>query len=52
VKKFYIFDPFLKKEDVEKNLFCKFVEKKEEIFTSSDIISFHIPLLPQTKNFL
>ena len=52
VKKFYIFDPFLKKDDVEKNNFCEFVGKKEDIFSNSDIISFHIPLLPQTKNFL
>lgn len=52
VKKFYIFDPFLKKEDVEKNEFCEFVETKEEIFKNSDIISFHIPLLESTKNFL
>jgi len=52
VEKFYIFDPFLKKEDVEKNDFCEFVEDKKYIFQKSDIISFHIPLLPQTKNFL
>ena len=52
VNKFYIFDPFLKKEDVEKNDFCEFVEDKNDIFKNSDIISFHIPLLPQTKNFL
>lgn len=52
VEKFYIFDPFLKKEDVEKNNFCKYLEKKEDIFKLSDIITFHIPLLPATKNFL
>ena len=52
VKKFYIFDPFLKKEDVEKNSFCEFVEDKNNIFKYSNIISFHIPLLESTKNFL
>ena len=52
VKKFYIFDPFLKKGDVEQNKYCEFIEEKEEIFKNSDIISFHIPLLESTKNFL
>jgi len=52
VKKFYIFDPFLKKEDVLKNKFCEFIEEKNNIFDYSDIISFHIPLLDSTKNFL
>jgi len=52
VSKFYIFDPFLKKEDVEKNEYCEFVEDKNDIFRNSDIITFHIPLLEATKNFL
>ena len=52
VKKFYIFDPFLEKSDVEKNEFCEFLEKKENLFSKSDVISFHIPLLNSTKNFL
>ena len=52
VSKFYIFDPFLKKEDVEKNEFCEFFLKKEDLFKKSDIITFHIPLLESTKNFL
>ena len=52
VKKFYIFDPFLKKSDVEENKFCEFIEDKNNIFKYSDIISFHIPLLDSTKNFL
>ena len=52
VKKFYIFDPFLKKQDVEENKYCEFIEEKEDIFKNSDIISFHIPLLESTKNFL
>ena len=52
VKKFYIFDPFLKKQDVEKNKYCEFIEDKNNIFIKSDVISFHIPLLPTTKDFL
>jgi len=52
VKKFYIFDPFLKKEDVEKNEYCKFIENKNDLFKNADIISFHIPLLNSTKDFL
>lgn len=52
VKKFYIFDPFLKREDVETNKYCEFVENKESLFKNSDIISFHIPLLDSTKDFL
>ncbi len=52
VKKFFIFDPFLKKEDVEKNEFCEFVFNKEDIFKNSNIITFHIPLVDSTKNFL
>ena len=52
VKKFYILDPYLKKQDVEENKFCEFIEDKETIFSNSDIISFHIPLVDSTKNFL
>lgn len=52
VENFFIYDPFLEKEKIEKNIFCKKVESKEEIFKKSDILSFHIPLLESTKNFL
>jgi phosphoglycerate dehydrogenase-like enzyme len=52
VKKFLIFDPFLSKEEVEKNKFCYYIENKEDIFKNSDIITFHIPLLESTKDFL
>ncbi len=52
VKEFFIFDPFLQKKDVEANKYCKFIETKQEIFEISDIITFHIPLLPATKDFL
>lgn len=52
VKNFLIYDPFLEKNLIEENIFCKKIETKEEIFSQSEIISFHIPLLDSTKNFL
>ncbi len=52
VENFLIFDPFLDKKTIEENKFCTKVETKQEIFELSDIISFHIPLLEATKNFL
>lgn len=52
VKNFLIYDPFLEKNLIEKNIFCKKIETKEEIFLESEILSFHIPLLNSTKNFL
>jgi D-3-phosphoglycerate dehydrogenase len=52
VKKFFIFDPFLSKEDVEKNKYCEYLNNKDKIFKNSDIITFHIPLLESTKDFL
>jgi phosphoglycerate dehydrogenase-like enzyme len=42
----------LKKEDVEKNNFCYYINNKKNLFENSSIISFHIPLLKSTKNFL
>ena len=52
VKEFLIYDPFISKEEVEKFELCKKVEDKKDIFKKSDIISFHIPLLDSTRNFL
>jgi len=52
VNKFFIFDLFFKKEDVEKNNFCYFIEDKNTLFKNVDILSFHIPLTDDTKNFL
>lgn len=52
VKNFLIYDPFLKKSDVEKFEFCSYVEDKKEIFKKCDLITFHIPLLDSTRNFL
>lgn len=48
---FLIYDPFLDPKDFsEKNI--RFVSDKNELFRLSDILSFHIPLLPSTKDFL
>ncbi len=52
VKQFLIYDPFLSVEDIEKFELCKKIEDKKELFKNSDIISFHLPLLDSTKNFL
>lgn len=49
--KFLIYDPFLNPNDFkEENIY--FVSDKKELFKNSDIISFHIPLLDSTKDFL
>jgi D-3-phosphoglycerate dehydrogenase len=52
VKNFLIYDPFINKEDIEVFELCKKVEDKKELFKDSDIISFHLPLLDSTRNFL
>ena len=52
VKNFLIYDPFVSAEDIAKNELCKKVEDKKELFKEADIISFHLPLLDSTKNFL
>lgn len=52
VKNFLIYDPFINAEDIEKFELCKKVEDKKELFKDSDIISFHLPLLDSTRNFL
>ena len=52
VKQFFIYDPFLTKEDVEKNEFCTYIEDKNYICANTNIISLHIPLSEQTKNFI
>lgn len=48
---FIIYDPFLNPDDF-KEANISFTSDKKELFRKSDIISFHIPLLPQTKDFL
>jgi len=48
---FIIYDPFLNPDDF-KETNISFTSDKKELFRKSDIISFHIPLLPQTKDFL
>ena len=52
VKQFFIYDPFLKKEDIEKNEFCTYIEDKNYVCKNANIISLHIPLLKETKNFI
>jgi len=52
VKEFIIYDPFISSEDIEKFELCRKVEDKKELFKNSDIISFHLPLLDSTRNFL
>lgn len=52
VKKFLIYDPFISKEKIEENQFCTKIEDKNIIFKESNIISFHLPLLDETRNFL
>ena len=48
---FLIYDPYIDPQAIkEQNI--HYVSKKEELFTQSDIISFHIPLSQKTKNFL
>ena len=52
IKEFLIYDPFLSKEEIEKFDLCKKIDDKKELFKNADIISFHLPLLDSTKNFL
>jgi len=52
VKNFLIYDPFISKEEIEVFELCVKVENKKELFKDSDIISFHLPLLDSTRNFL
>jgi len=52
VEKFLIFDPFVKKEEVSEYENIELVKDKKDIFKKSDIISFHIPLLDSTRNFM
>lgn len=48
---FFIYDPFLNQE--EKNIYWKYlVYDKKDIFKNCDIITFHIPLNNNTKDFL
>ena len=48
---FLIYDPFLNPSDFKESNII-FVKDKKELFKKSDIISFHIPLLENTKDFL
>jgi len=52
VKNFLIYDPFIGAKDIEEYELCKKIEDKKELFKEADIISFHLPLLDSTRNFL
>lgn len=52
IEKFLIFDPFVKKEELKDYKNVELVKDKKDIFKKSDIISFHIPLLDSTRNFM
>lgn len=52
VTSFLIYDPFITEENINKYKYCKKIENKNEIFSNSNILTFHIPLLDSTKNFL
>ncbi len=43
------YDPFLKKSELPHT---RKVETLEELFTTADIVSIHVPLIPQTKNLI
>jgi len=48
---FIVYDPFINpKKWTQNNI--RFVNDRSVLFQQSDIISFHIPLTPDTKNFL
>ncbi|MEA3387581.1 MAG: hypothetical protein U9Q66_04330 [Patescibacteria group bacterium] len=47
-----IYDPFITKDNIEQYQYCTKVEDKNDVFSKSDILTFHIPLLDSTKNFL
>lgn len=52
VKSFYIYDPYIREEDINEFKFCKKIEDKNFILKNSDIISLNLPLLKETVNFI
>jgi D-3-phosphoglycerate dehydrogenase len=52
VESFFIFDPFLKKEDIDISDNVTLVKDKKELLKKSDIISISVPLLNSTKNLI
>lgn len=52
INEFYVFDPFISKEDMEKFWEITFVKDKKELLKKSDIISINVPLLDSTKNLI
>ncbi len=52
VNKFWIYDPFVKKEDICKNQWCSKIEDTEFIYKNYDVIVFTLPLFPETRHIL
>jgi D-3-phosphoglycerate dehydrogenase len=48
--KILIYDPFVSKEDIEKNGYSK--AELDELFKESDFISVHVPLTDETRNMI
>ncbi len=48
---FVVYDPYLDRSTL-KDMDIQFVDTKEEVFAQSDIISFHLPLTPETYHIL
>lgn len=46
-KAFFVYDPFIKKEDMPEGV--SYAASVEEVLQNSDIVTLHVPLLPITK---
>jgi phosphoglycerate dehydrogenase-like enzyme len=46
-KAFFVYDPFIKQEDMPEGL--HYAASVEEVLRNSDIVTLHVPLLPTTK---
>jgi phosphoglycerate dehydrogenase-like enzyme len=46
-KAFFVYDPFVKKEDMPKG--ATYAASVEDVLQNSDIVTLHVPLLPTTK---
>lgn len=51
VNNFLVYDPYVNASLLHDTI-IQIVQTKEELFAQSDIITFHIPLSPETRNFL
>jgi len=52
VQKFFVYDPFLDCEEVEKNVYCKYMTDIDEMIVDVDILYLHLPLNSHTRNFI